>query len=216
MSETEEEIWRSAEPLSEAWLTYCDYGTPGWDRAAELKFLYRGGEKNTKASIEAHVDRAERLEAGLKKEFLWRIHDGEFRALGRDITSRISAPVEFIVGAFFGRYDDEFEIDWYRSEIKALGRHIVEIRVVPDKTRAEREPEKSEPKRKLGRPESDKIAPALEQVVCDMPDFWELTRSRQCDLVRVQIFGPEVDNTKPPKGYTDSAIKKRLRGANPS
>ena len=165
----------------------------------------------TPEETDLRIKRTEIQEKKLKRDFLDEIRNGTFRVYGRDITNGISALVSEIPNAIFEEHDPDFSINWELNIVSAHGRKIIEVGVIPGVEIANPVQSKNR-----GRPASQGIKQAIEKCVIENPKFWASTREVQCDIIRQTMFGADVDQTNPPKGFSDAAIKKRLRELEPS
>lgn len=198
-------------PIGLAWLAYMGYSYPEAKLREHFDEIRRIKSDETPEETDLRIQRTEIQERKLKRDFLDEIRNGAFRVYGRDITNGISAEISEISNSIFEELNPKVSIDWERSTVSAHGREIIDVGVIPAIEIAE----PVQPK-KRGRPSSQGIEQAIEKCVIENPKFWAFTQKVQCDFVRQAIFGADVDQTKPPKGFADGAIKKRLRKLGPS
>lgn len=198
-------------PIGQAWLKYMGYSYPAAKLREQFDEIRRIKSDETPEETDLRIKRTEIQEKKLKRDFLDEIRNGSFRVYGRDITNGISARISEIPNAIFEEHDPDFSINWDLNKVFADGRTIIEVGVVPSVEIANPVQSKNR-----GRPASQGIEQAIERCVIENPKFWAFTQKVQCDFVRQALFGADVDQTKPPKGFADGAIKKRLRKWGPS
>lgn len=212
-----EEIWKNAVNLSIAWEELADHGMPGFNYREKLRKLRNFDEDRTVEESERRFYLLEDKEWKLKIQMLRRIEYGDFDAYGRNITNSIDAGISKLPNSLFDQMAKGFEVEWDANRLFVREMKFIDIRIAPTNVaRPEFAKPNVSPKR-TGRPNiDDKVRPVIEKLMKERTDFSQLTRAKQCDLVRETIVGPNVDHINPPKGFTDSAIKARLRDMLPS
>lgn len=139
---------------------------------------------------------------------------GHLTATGVLISPRVESEPRSIPAAFFGDVDQPHVIDdWEANRLRRGEVCFGDVWIASENAGT---PQQREVGSGSGRKPSSGIEKAIEDCEASVSNFWGLTRKQQCDEVRRQIHGADVDNTIPPKGYKDGAIKKRLRSLDPS
>lgn len=74
----------------------------------------------------------------IQYEFAWRIHDGEFDAIGVDISNGVSSPEGAIPSELFDSTIESFSISWDENRLSVFGRTIAAIRIAPSEALLQR------------------------------------------------------------------------------
>jgi hypothetical protein len=202
----------SAVSLSRAWLEFADISRPGRkDDYYKIKWAMAdamGDEFETsQRRFYSKMDK-------LRIELLGEIRSDKLAVYGRDLSKGVNSPHEKMPGSYFDEMHGYFKADWDNDTVTIHGQKFADVVIVP--VCSEQNSNNSTTPSKMGRPTSQGIEEAIQALIAEDPDFKGLGRKRQCDLVRIHLFGDGVDNSNPPKNYKDGAIKNRLRDLLPS
>lgn len=106
------------------------------------------------------------------------------------------------------------------GRVRCGSRTYTDIRVIPRETAVRLAAPKQQParvqKRRGRKNMGSKIEPIIKRLIARDSGFPNLTRDQQCDAVRVERFGADVNHDAPPKDWRNGAIKTRLRALLPS
>ncbi|MFT3723032.1 MAG: hypothetical protein QM773_05535 [Hyphomonadaceae bacterium] len=178
---------------------------PPIDRAAKLIDLLQPLTEISQAQTEKNAARQQAFEVLCR-----RLADGKLTSRGIRMPV-VGAPTDEPIARPFW---DDARIDPKDFSVTAAGVTYRSVRIF----RAARSRQSVEPvaakKSKggpIGRPTTtEPIRQAIEALLNSRQDFASSGRKAQCDAVRVHRFGSDVDNSDPPKGWSDSAIKQHL------
>ena len=212
MSAEENEKTRESVPLAAAWEHFAALSEKALairDHRREIMRSLSNCEADQRVLLERE---AAQMRLCLENWLVALLRAGDLIAYGRRYGLPKDAPSTRVYPAQFEGLAIDAAINWEASAIRLQGITLVDVEVaLPHKEAAP----KSRDVKKRGRPSSDKIDPAVEVLAAD-PTFAELKRVEQINRVREHIFGSNVNHVKPPKGYGDGAIKKRLLKRLPS
>lgn len=176
---------------------------------ASQKALLRVPADETRTERQARLAELDGIETEMKAHLLNALRLGELEATGRDASNGFSKERTRIALAFFDSRDPKLDIDWLRSTALSASKTFIDIQLrasASGTTKPIPGAQHSKPKGKRGRPRSDGLDEAVEELLQD-PAFRKLKQKQQCARVRETLF----DDPEPREGYGDGAIKNRLR-----
>lgn len=215
--------------LESAWLDFADLTFENSNYREQYYRLKFSNKRETHEEISLRERQRDKLRKSLQQQFTHLIRDGYFIAYGCYIGAG-SPPTEHQVinKAFFDTLVDDFKIRYEENSVHAHGKQFVDVEILPNLEKLESDfPNRygrsqntdgsgTRRGKKMGRPVTTGVEDAIHALMESDPDFKTDNREPQCDKVREHLFGQDVDHHRPPKGYTDSAIKIRLRKLLPS
>lgn len=199
--------------LSKAWLEFADYPEQFGSRRKRYLEIVKAN------ALKPDIDEHSRLNPvniqadKLQCELLSEIREGTFNVWGRDAAKGVNSPPIALLNSYFDETREFFKVDWNNDIVEIHGNKFFDVRVAPAITSAVQPDAGST---KIGRPSPKGIEEAIEALDNRDPTFRKSGRKRQCELVRLEIHGPNVDQNNPPKNYGDGAINDRLRKYFPS
>lgn len=209
MNVVEEENSEGWIDLAYAWEELAATIATDGELVARQKALLRGPADETPPETQARLAELDVIEDEMKAHLLNALRLGNLEATGRDASNGFSKARARIAPAFFDSRDPKLEINWIQSTALSASKTFIDIRVrapVSGTTKPIPGAQYSKRKSKRGRPRSDGLDEAVEELLQD-PDFRKLKQKQQCARVRETLF----DDPEPREGYGDGAIKNRLR-----
>ena len=128
MSEKLSNNWIS---LSHAWESFCDFGERDSNRREQLEEARKAVREASAKDVQMRLAIAANWEKKIQNEFVWRIYDGEFDAVGIDITNGVSNPEGRIPRQLFDPTPQSFSVSWDENLLHVFGRTIVAVQVAP-------------------------------------------------------------------------------------
>lgn len=120
--------------LESAWEVLRDFGDPESNRRIQLADARRTTRECTLAESDLAFQQLASLEDKVKSEFLWRIWDGDFDAVGIDISDGLTNRENLIPHVLFDQRVPSFSIAWEENRLSVFGKTIVGIRIAPSET----------------------------------------------------------------------------------
>lgn len=135
MSEKLSNNWIS---LSLAWERFCDFGERDSNRREQLEEARNAAREASAKDVQMRLAIAANWQKKIQNELVWRIYDGEFDAIGIDITNGVSTPEAQIPRQLFEPTPESFSISWDENRLSVFGRTIVAIRIAPSEALLQR------------------------------------------------------------------------------
>jgi len=204
--------------LGRAWEHFCDFGDADSDRRAQLAEARRAAREAPVDKIADALRSLEFWERKIQHEFVWRIYDGDFDALGIDVSNGISNPETSIPQRLFDPTVESFSISWDENRLSVFEKTIVGIRVAPsiaerpiDHQQTGTASRAAEPTstNRGGRPNKQEDAKALIARLLQTKKFRALPdREAQACEVRACIMGDDHRYSHGAKDYKTETIKR--------